>query len=163
MLLPFYSQIFNPEPLPSKMAPVNTCGLHMEGTLFKSLPGRLAIMTDSLDMSVFGLVEPEEGGTKIHHNVGNYTHTCARTCAHAYAHVHAQHHFPEELNLQMPCFQPNSQKDFSCLYMTHSISSQLYLLYSDSCAYLCLILGSFDYFFSSVIRTLYVATHWNNF
>jgi len=62
------------------MAPVNTCDLYLEGTLFESLPGHLAIMTDSLDMSVFGLVEPEEGGTEIHHNVGNYArmHTHVR-------------------------------------------------------------------------------------
>jgi len=56
------------------MAPVNACDLYLEGTLFESLPGCLAIMTDSLDMSVFGLVDHEEGGTKIHHNAGNYTH-----------------------------------------------------------------------------------------
>jgi len=89
------------------------CDLYLEGTLFESPPGRLAIMTDSLDISVFGLVEPEEGGTKMHHNAGNYTHT----------HM-TQHLFPEELNLQMPCFQPNTQKDSSYSYLIHSISSQ---------------------------------------
>jgi len=78
----FYAQIFYPPTLPSMMAPVNTCYLCLEGTLFESLPGHLAIMTDSLDMSVFGLVEPEERGTKMHHNVGNYTHV-------------TQHLFPE--------------------------------------------------------------------
>jgi hypothetical protein len=55
------------------MASSNAHDLYLEGTLLESPPGRLAIMTDSLDMSVFGMVEPEEGGTKIQHNVGNYT------------------------------------------------------------------------------------------
>ena len=55
------------------MAPVNACDLYLEGTLLECPPGRLAIVTDSLDMTAFELVEPEEGGTEIRHNVGNYT------------------------------------------------------------------------------------------
>lgn len=38
-------------------------------------------------------------------------------------HTHmTEHLFPEELNLQMPCFQQNSQKDSSYSYLIHSIS-----------------------------------------
>jgi hypothetical protein len=72
LLLPFYAQIFYPQPCQARWL-LLILVTYLDGTLFKSLSGCLAIMTDSLDMSVFGMVQPEEGGTTLHRNVRNYT------------------------------------------------------------------------------------------
>jgi len=65
-----YAQIFYPQPCQARWLVT-----YIWKVPYLNLRQDVSIMTDSLDMSVFGLVEPEEGGTKIHHNAGNYTHT----------------------------------------------------------------------------------------
>ena len=92
----FYAQIFYAQSCQARWL-LLILGAYLEGTLFESLLGRLAIMTDNLDMSVFGLVGPEEVGTKYVIMSGT---TLARTHARARTHTHTHTHTRQSISSQ---------------------------------------------------------------
>jgi hypothetical protein len=114
LLLLSYAQIFLSPTLPSKMAPVIWEVPH-SNLLQDTWPSGLAFLMwmflDCLSLKAEAL---------------QYIIVLLGT-----THPVTQCPFPKEVNLQVPCFHPNSQKEFSCLYLTGYICS-LTLLYSDA-------------------------------